>query len=315
MQPDNLNEMQRYLLEEEVENFQQRRIGRREFSKRVAGLLGATGAAGLLASLGCAGDEPGGGGGNDLGTGGDMNTGGSSMSVAENDPAISAGPVEISNNGFKLVGYKATPATVPANAPALLIIHENRAVTPYVKDVVRRWGKAGYVALCVDMLSRMGGSDAYPDEGTRPGALGMITTDNALADLSAGLDYLKMQPNVKADRLGVTGFCFGGGYTYRVATQRADVRAAIAFYGPNPPIADVAKIKAAVLGLYGSLDTRITGGATELESALKAAGVTYEIKIYDGADHAFHNDTGTRYNDAAARDAWQRALAWFAKYV
>jgi carboxymethylenebutenolidase len=204
---------------------------------------------------------------------------------------------------------------VPAGAAALLVIHENRALTPYIQDVVRRWAKAGYVALCVDMLSRLGGSAAYPDESLRPAALGTITTEQSLADLLAGLDYLKVQSNVKADRLGVTGFCFGGGYTWRVATQRADVKATVAFYGPNPPLTDIPKIKSATLGFYGALDTRITGAVGELETALKMASITYQLKIYDGADHAFHNDTGTRYQPDAAHDAWQRAVDWFAKYV
>lgn len=233
---DKLNDMQRYLLEEEVENLKQRRIGRREFAQRVGLMVGASATAGLLLSIGCS-------------------------------------------------------------------------------DVVRRWGKAGYVALCVDMLSRVGGSAAFPDESTRPAALGQIPQDQSLADLAAGLDYLKAQANVNAARLGVTGFCFGGGYTWRLATQRADVKAAVPFYGPSPPLADVPKIKAAVLGIYGALDTRITGAVGDLETALKSASITYELKIYDGADHAFHNDTGTRYKAAAARDAWQRASAWFAKYV
>lgn len=309
---DKLNDMQRYLLEEEVENLKQCRIGRREFAQRVGLMVGASATAGLLLSIGCKDEEPAAGGA-DLAAAPDLAS--VADRVAEDDPAIRAGAVQIADSGFKLTGYRAAPAVVPAGAAALLVIHENRALTPYIQDVVRRWGKAGYVALCVDMLSRVGGSAAFPDESTRPAALGQIPQDQSLADLAAGLDYLKAQANVNAARLGVTGFCFGGGYTWRLATQRADVKAAVPFYGPNPPLADVPKIKAAVLGIYGSLDTRITGAVGDLETALKSASITYELKIYEGADHAFHNDTGTRYQAAAARDAWQRASAWFAKYV
>lgn len=313
MKSDKLSDMQRYLLEEEVENLKQRRIGRREFAQRVGLMVGAGATAGLLLSIGCH-DDLSGSSDVDMATAPDL-AGVVPDRVREDDPAIRAGAVQIADNGFKLTGYRATPAVVPAGAAALLIIHENRALTPYIQDVVRRWGKAGYVALCVDMLSRVGGSAAFPDESTRPAALGQIPQDQSLADLAAGLDYLKAQANVNPDRLGVTGFCFGGGYTWRLATQRADVKAAVAFYGPNPPLADVSKIKAAALGIYGALDTRITGAIGDLETALKSASITYELKVYDGADHAFHNDTGTRYQAEAARDAWQRASAWFAKYV
>jgi carboxymethylenebutenolidase len=314
MEPKPLNDMQRYLLDEEIENLQQGRVERREFLHRAAFIVGSGAASSILLSLGCKGRQEAADGGT-LDAGG--NTAPGAVRVPDNDPAIQTSTVEIPHRGgdFKLSGYLSAPATVPQGAATLLVIHENRALTPYIKDVVRRWAKAGYVALCVDLLSRLGGTEKFPDEGARPGALGQITPEQGVADLSAGLDYLKGRPNVNSERTGVTGFCFGGGYTWRMATQRADLRAAVAFYGPNPPLADVPAIKAAVLGIYGGLDSRITSAVPELEAALKTAKVTYEIKIYDGAEHAFHNDTGTRYKADAALDAWQRAVAWFARYV
>src|SRR5205814_7384839 len=133
--------------------------------------------------------------------------------------------------------------------------------------------------------------------------------------LSAGLDYLKTRGDILPNRLGAIGFCFGGGLTWRLITKRDDIKAAVPFYGPNPPLEDVPKIKAAVLGIYGANDTRITGSVPDLEAALKKAGVTYQIKIYDGANHAFHNDTGTSYNPDAAKDAWAKALAWLGGHM
>lgn len=326
MDPTKLNDMQRYLLEEEMENLQQRRIARRVFLQRAGAILGSTAAAVLIANqLGCSEDPPPPGGNPDLATGGgaDLATGSPpdlmpvGPGVPENDPAIRAGAVEIphNNGAFKLTGYQATPATVTPGSPAVLLIHENRALTPYILDVVRRWGKTGYVTLCVDLLSRQGGTAAFPDENNRPGALSALAPEQAIADLSAGLDYLKGRPGVKPERLGVTGFCFGGGYTWRLCTQRADVRAGVAFYGPNPPLADVPKIKAAMLGIYGSLDTRITDTVPMLEAALKMTTITYELKIYQGVAHAFHNNTGANYNEAAAQQAWAQALAWMARHL
>lgn len=316
MQPKTLNDVQRYLLDEEIENLQHGRIARREFLHRAGLIVGSSAAGGLLLSLGCNSPSKEAADGGALDAGQDAAVK-SPLSVPEDDPAIQTSTVEIPHQGgdFKLSGYLVTPRAVPPGAAALLVIHENRGLTPHIKDVVRRWARAGYVALGVDLLSRVGGIDKFPDEGTRPGAFSQIPPEQAVADLSAGLDYLKGRPNVKGERIGATGFCFGGGYTWRMATKRPDLRAAVAFYGPNPPIADVPGIKAAVLGIYGGLDTRITSTVPELEAALKTASVTYEIKIYDGADHAFHNDTGTRYNAAAALDAWKRAVNWFAHHL
>lgn len=339
-----LSDMQRYLVEEEAEHWQEGSISRREFIRRVSLLVGGAAAAGsVLLSLGCdtnaSTPEPAATTGASSSTptaeaaaaaspttetGGAASpttqaTAGSATDVSpehvdENDPAIHAEMVDIpqSDPVLKLRGYLAYNQVKmsPAKPGGLLVVHENRGLTPHIKDVVRRAGKAGYMALCVDLLSRAGGTDAHPDEGERSGILGQIPTDKFLADLSAGLDYLKKRDDVNAERLGAIGFCFGGGMVWRLVTQRTDLKAAVPFYGPNPPLEDVPKIKAAVLGIYGGNDARITGNVPALETALKDAGVTYEIKIYEGANHAFHNDTGTNYNPEAAKDAWERTLAW-----
>jgi carboxymethylenebutenolidase len=240
--------------------------------------------------------------------------------VPEGDPNVHAEMVEFpaGDGNTMLKAYLALPTPVNARIttpPGVLVIHENRGLTEHIKDVVRRLARANYAALGVDLLSRQGGSDAHPDEGERTGLLGQNPPEQMISDLAAGLDYLKSRGDVVPDKLGVVGFCFGGGYAWRMATARADLRAAVPYYGPNPPLEDVPKIKAAVLGIYGERDTRITGQVPALEEALKQAGVTYEIKIYEGADHAFHNDTGARYNPEAARDAWEQTLAWFETHL
>ena len=343
---NDLGDMQRYLVEEEAEHWREGVISRREFVRRVILLVGGTTAAGgVLMSLGCdphatvseptattsatSTTAPGTiettiptsttAASNPSPTTPSSSTGGSPYHVDENDPALHIETVEIpqSSSDFKLQGYFAYNQVRmgPAKPGGVLVIHENRGLTPHIKDVVRRVAMAGYVGLGVDLLSRAGGSDAHPDESERTGLLGQMPTDQLLSDLSAGLDYLKTRVEVNPDRLGVTGFCFGGGLTWRLATKRQDLKAAVPFYGPNPPLEDVPNIKAAVLGIYGGNDTRITGGVPALEEALKQAGVTYEIKVYEGADHAFHNDTGARYNPTAATDAWERTLAWLQTHL
>jgi carboxymethylenebutenolidase len=328
-----LTDMQRYLVEEEAEKWQEGAISRREFIRRVTLLVGGAAAAGgVLLSLGCDTNAPEAVPATTATTSGPAGasvsptaqaTGGGSASpyhVDENDPVIHVETVDIpqsSDPSLKLKGYLAfNQVKMRAAKPgAVLVTHENKGLTPYIKDVVRRIGKTGYVGLCVDLLSRAGGSDAHPDEGERTGILGQIPTDKLLDDLSAGLDYLKSRGDIIPSRLGAIGFCFGGGLTWRLITKRPDIKAAVPFYGPNPPLEDVPKIKAAVLGIYGGNDTRITGSVPDLETALKKAGVTYEIKIYEGANHAFHNDTGPNYNPDAAKDAWDRTLAWLGNHM
>jgi len=328
-----LNDMQRYLVEEEAEKWQEGRITRRELLRRVGLIVGGAAAANsVLLSIGCNPDTPQAAptGTSTAASAASTSTlptaGGSAPTAAqgslspyhvpEDSPDVKASMVDIpsSDASVKLKGYVATSA-VPqmgmAKPAGVLVIHENRGLTPHIEDVVRRLAKANFVALCVDLISRQGGSAAHPDEGARIGIIGQLTPEQVVADLSAGLDYLKSEGNANPDRLGVVGFCFGGGYAWRMATKRQDLKAAVAFYGPNPPLEDVPNIKAAVLGIYGEKDERITSKVPELQEALTKAGVTHEIKIYEGAEHAFHNDTGPRYKPDAAQDAWEKTLEWF----
>lgn len=233
--------------------------------------------------------------------------------VMPDDPAVIAAPLEFAGDDATLLGYLSRPSLDGA-FPVVLVCHENRGLTDHIRDMTRRFAKAGYVALAVDLVSRQGGTDAVGSGGV-PGALGNIDPDQFVRDFRSGWEYLKTQSFAQAERVGMTGYCFGGGVTWRVATQMPELKAAVPYYGPHPDVADVPNIVAPVLAMYGELDSRINGGIPAIEAAMQANGKVYEKVIYPQADHAFNNDTGTRYNAEAAKDAWARTLAWFAKYL
>ena len=234
--------------------------------------------------------------------------------VSANDPAVQAGPVEFAGeDGARVTAYLARPQG-DGPFPIVLVCHENRGITEHIQDVTRRVAKAGYVGLAVDLLSRQGGTDAVGADNV-PGALGQSSPDQFVADFRSGWEYLKTQPFADAERLGMVGFCFGGGVTWLVATQVPELRAAAPFYGPPLSADEVPNIQAAVLAIYGGLDNRITSTLPAIEAAMQANGKTFEPVVYEGADHAFHNDTSSRYNAEAAADAWARTLAWFGEYL
>jgi carboxymethylenebutenolidase len=239
-----------------------------------------------------------------------------SGTVSPDDPAIEAGPIQFPGEGATLLGYLARPKGV-GPFPVVLVCHENRGLTAYIQDVTRRLAKAGYVALAVDLLSRQGGTDAVGSDQV-PGVLSQTSQtspDQFVQDFRSGWRYLQGQPFAQADQVGMVGFCFGGGVTWLVATHMPELKAAVPFYGPQPPVADVPDINAAVLAIYGERDQRINQGIPAIEAAMQQNNKIFEKVIYPSADHAFHNDTGSRYNPEAAQDAWARALAWFEKYL
>jgi carboxymethylenebutenolidase len=237
------------------------------------------------------------------------------VTVQPNDPAITgAGMVDIAGTDVKLTAYQARPAG-SGPRPLLIVIHENRGLTEHIQDVVRRAAKAGYIAIGPDLLSRAGGTAKFADPAQATGAIGQLKPEEVIADLKAMIAYGQKLDGAQADRLGVTGFCWGGGQTWRIITQAPEVKAAVPFYGPAPALDQVKNIKAAVLGIYAGNDERINAGIPDLEKALKEANITYQIKIYPGVNHAFHNDTGANYNADAAKDAWNQAIAWFDKYL
>lgn len=233
--------------------------------------------------------------------------------VMPDDPALIASEVQFPAADTDIMGYLARPSDEAA-APVILVCHENRGLTPHIQDVTRRFAKAGYVGLAVDLLSRQGGSATVGQDNV-PGVLGNISPDQFVEDFKSGWRYLQGQPFADAARVGMTGFCFGGGVTWRVATQMPELLAAVPFYGPHPPVEDVPNIRAAVLAIYGELDSRINSGIPTIEQAMMENNKIYDKVVYQNADHAFHNDTGSRYNAEAARDAWEKTLAWFEQYV
>ena len=211
------------------------------------------------------------------------------------------------------MGYLSRPAK-EGGFPVVLVCHENRGLTDHIEDVTRRLAKAGYVALAVDLLSRQGGSRALSWDEV-PGALGNMPPEQFVQDLRSGWTYLQGQAYALSERLGMVGFCFGGGVTWLAATRMPELKAAVPYYGPHPPLAEVPQIQAAVLAIYGERDQRINQGIPEIEAAMQEHNKIFEKRIYPNADHAFNNDTGSRYNPEAAQDAWRRTLAWFGKYV
>ena len=233
--------------------------------------------------------------------------------VMPDDPAVIANEIQIPAPDTTLIGYLARPSS-ETPSPVILVCHENRGLTPHIQDVTRRFAKAGYVGLAVDLLSRQGGS-ASLGESNVPGALGNISPDQFVEDFKSGWQYLQGQAFAQAEKVGMTGFCFGGGVTWRVATQMPELLAVVPFYGPPPPVEDIPGIRAAVLAIYGGLDSRITSSIPTIEPTMLANNKVYEKIIYPNADHAFNNDTGSRYNPEAAKDAWEHTLAWFDKYV
>ena len=229
------------------------------------------------------------------------------------NPVIEAALIEFPGDGDTLSAYLARPAE-KGPFPVVLVCHENRGLTPHIQDVTRRLAQAGYVALAVDLLSRQGGTEAV-GSGNVPGALGNISPDQFVQDFLSGWRYLQDQPFAQAERVGMMGFCFGGGVTWLVATKFPALKAAVPYYGPHPPAADVPGINAPVLAIYAGRDQRINQGIPAIEAAMAQSNKIYENVIYPDTDHAFNNDTGSRYAPDAAMDAWERTLKWFEKYL
>lgn len=228
--------------------------------------------------------------------------------IAPDDARLSAGHVAIPLPGGTMRAYVATPRDGPAKRAGVIVIHENRGLNAHIEDVTRRVALAGYTAVGVDMLSAQGGTP--PDEDRARAMFAKIDAKSAVADLVALVDWLRARPDANG-RVGAIGFCWGGGMVNLLAVASPALTAAVPFYGVAPPTADVPKIRATLLMHYAGNDPRINAGAPAYEAALEAAGVPYTAYVYEGVEHAFHNDTaGVRYNEAAAKLAWSRTLAF-----
>jgi carboxymethylenebutenolidase len=209
-------------------------------------------------------------------------------------------------------GYFVRPASANGRLPGVLVIHENRGLNPYIEDVARRLGTANFLAFAPDGLTSVGGYPGDDEKGAE--FFGKVDENKMFEDFVASATWLKSRPECTG-KIGVVGFCFGGAVANKLAVRLPDLAAAVPFYGRQPSAADAAKIKAPLLLHYASLDTRITEGWPAYEAALKANHVTYAAYIYEGANHGFHNDTTPRYDDTAAKLAWQRTLDFFNKYL
>ena len=210
-------------------------------------------------------------------------------------------------------GYLARPANATGKIASVIVVHENRGLNPYVEDVARRLAVVGYMAYAPDGLTTKGG---YPGNEEKAAALFMeVDRAKMMEDFVAAANWLRTRPDATG-KLGAVGFCFGGGVVNTLAVRMGDnLAAAVPFYGAQPSAEDAAKIKAPLNAQYGELDTRITSGWEAFDKALASAKVPHEGHIYKNAMHGFHNDTTPRYEEAAAKEAWQHTLDWFSKYL
>jgi carboxymethylenebutenolidase len=266
-------------------------MNRRAFLDRLAALAGSVaGAAALLPIL--------------------QNNYAHAQTVPENDQRITAETVDIPGaQGLK--GYLVKPANAPGKLPTVIVIHENRGLNPHIKDVTRRMATEGFIALGLDYLSPMGGTPADEEKGRQ--MIGQLKQPDVIAYGKATVAYLKSRPDSNG-KVGAIGFCWGGGAVNNLAVNEPNLSAGVAYYGGQPKAEDVPKIQAALMLHYGGFDERINAGIPAYEAALKQAGKTYEIYVYEGANHAFNNDTNAaRYDQEAADLAWRRTVGFLKK--
>ena len=233
--------------------------------------------------------------------------------VAPDDPDIVTERIEYSSpRGHGAIkGVAAHPAK-PGPYGAVLVVHENRGLNPYIEDVVRRVAKAGYLALGPDGLTSLGGYPGNDDDGRTMQR--SLDRTKLLEDFFAGFEHLKGHAN-STGKVGAVGFCYGGGVCNALAVAYPEMACSVPFYGRQAAVEDVPAISAPLLLQYAGNDERVNAGWPAYEAALKENGKTYEAHIYEGANHGFHNDTTPRYDEEAAALAWSRTLAWFEKYL
>lgn len=216
------------------------------------------------------------------------------------------------NGHGEVRGYLVKPTKVEGKVPAVVVVHENRGLNPYIEDVARRVAKAGYITLAPDGLSSVGGYPGNDDEGRE--LQQKVDPTKLMNDFFAAVDFMQRHPEATG-KVGMTGFCYGGGVANAAAVAYPELACAVPFYGRQAPIDDVPKINAPILLHYAQLDTRINEGWPAYEQALKANSKVYKAYIYPGVNHGFHNDSTPRYDQAAAELAWQRTLDWFKLYL
>ena len=234
--------------------------------------------------------------------------------VTKDDSRLSTRFVEYASprGHGKMRGYLVQPAKRSGRLPGILVVHENRGLNPHIEDITRRLALDGFVAFAPDALFPLGG---YPGDEDRARELfPKLEQSKTREDFIAGASWLKALPECSG-RFGAVGFCYGGGVVNFLATQLPDLGAGVPFYGSQPPAAEVPKIRSPLQIHYAGNDDRINSGAAAYDAALKSAGVKYESHTYAGTQHGFNNDTTPRFDEAAARLAWQRTVAFFKAHI
>lgn len=233
----------------------------------------------------------------------------------ESDPDIVSIDISVTENGSEVYAYAAKQKNA-RNCPGVVVIHENKGLTPHIEDVTRRFAREGFVAVAPDLLSRAGGTAKFANPSDVTSALKEIRGNDLVDDLMAAVNWLCSDESVEPGKIGVVGFCFGGGMAWRLITKDTRIKAAVPFYGVHPPLKYVPQIDAKVLAIYGELDDRINSGIAEISEAMEVNAKVFEKIIYTGAQHAFHNDSNPdRYNPEAARQAWEETLKWLRQWL
>ena len=276
------------------DDYTHERVGRRVFMDRLAVMAGGTAAASALLPM-------------------LKNNYAKAAIVAPDDDRVQTEEVTFEGATGEVSGYLARPADTDEARPGVVVIHENRGLNPHTEDVARRLALEGFVALAPDFLSPQGGTPEDEDQARE--MIGQLDSDQTTQNALAAVDFLKSH-DATTDKVGVIGFCWGGALANQVAVHSADVAAVVPYYGRQPSAEDAAKIEAPLLLQYAGLDERINAGIEAYEQALQAADVDYTIHIYEGANHAFNNDTSeTRYDPEAAELAWSRTIEFFREHL
>ncbi|MHA6687283.1 YghX family hydrolase [Mesorhizobium sp. A556] len=216
------------------------------------------------------------------------------------------------NGHGEVRGYLVRPAGVAGPVPGVVVVHENRGLNPYIEDVARRVAKAGFVALAPDGLTSVGGYPGNDEKGRE--LQQQVDPTKLMNDFFAAIEFL-MISDLTTDKIGITGFCYGGGVSNAASVAYPELAAAVPFYGRQVPVEDVQKIQAPLLLQFAENDANVNAGWPAYEAALKENGKVYEAHIYPGTNHGFHNDSTPRYDEAAAKLAWDRTIDWFKRYL
>jgi carboxymethylenebutenolidase len=276
------------------DDYTHERIGRRVFMDRLAALAGGTAAATALMPM-------------------LKNNYAKAAIVAPDDDRVTTEEVTFAGADGEVSGYLARPADASGALPAVVVIHENRGLNPHIEDIARRVALEGFIALAPDFLSPLGGTPENEDQARE--MIGQLDQQQTIENALAAVAFLE-DDDATTGKVGVIGFCWGGGLANQVAVNSADVAAVVPFYGRQPAAAEAAKIRAPLLLHYAGNDERINAGIPEYEQALKDAGVDYTIYMYEGANHAFNNDTNeARYDQAAAELAWSRTIDFLKQHL